>query len=467
MLRASLIQQRFAQVISLIRLKPFDTSTSEGRSSERLRRVFWTAVMSAIANALNTLTVFASVPLTLRYLGAERYGLWMTITSVVAFLSFADLGVGNVLLNIISEANGKGDIESARKNIASAFYLLVFIALGIALIFTSAYFFINWSAFFNVTSLTAKSEAGPAVTVFLACFLVNLPLSLVPRIRMGYQQGYISGIWLAISNLIGLGLLFVVAYIRAGLPWLILTIIGTSVLGNVFNGIALFGFQRPDLAPNLRDISYKIAGEIIGVGSLFLILQVTNAITYSADNIIIAQILGPAAVTNYAVPSKLFTLLPLVLYMFLSPLWPAYSEAIARGDENWAKKTLAKTLLISGVLCFLAGIFLLIFGKVILDIWTGSKVVFSFSLMLALGVWTTVQAIISALSMFLNALKKIGFQAIFAILTATFSIIAKVSLVNTYGLTGIVWGNVTISVLFMILPYTIFLAKRSANQKVS
>lgn len=66
--------------------------------------------------------VFISVPLTLRYLGTERYGLWMTISSVIAVLGFSDLGLNNGLLNGISQANGTNDRELARRYVSSAFF---------------------------------------------------------------------------------------------------------------------------------------------------------------------------------------------------------------------------------------------------------------------------------------------------------------------------------------------------------
>ncbi len=91
----------------LLRLKPFDTSTEQGRSRERYRRAALTTFASVTAKAVTVLTALITVRLTVRYLGTERYGLWMTITSVVAMMAFADLGIGNGLLNCISEAHGK------------------------------------------------------------------------------------------------------------------------------------------------------------------------------------------------------------------------------------------------------------------------------------------------------------------------------------------------------------------------
>jgi O-antigen/teichoic acid export membrane protein len=463
MLISNSIRGRVLSVLSVMRLKPFDTSTVEGRSNERLRRVFWTATTSAFAKGVNTLAILVSVPITLGYLGTERYGLWMTITSIVAFLGFADLGIGNVILNLVSESNGKNDVEAARKCISSAFFLLIWISVSLAFLFALIYPYVGWDQFFNVSSSIARKEAGPAVATFLACFLINLPLSIIPRIQMGYQEGYLSSIWQGISNLLGLAGLVVIVHLKAGLPWLVLVITGSPALGNLLNGISLFAVQRPWLVPRWQDISALFAKQIGWIGFLFLILQVTNAITYSADNIIIARVLGPEAVTNYAVPSKLFIIVPNIIYMFLAPLWPAYGEASARGDDSWATKTLVKAILATFVLCLLSSLFLLAFGEKILQVWTGSRVMFSLSLMIGLGAWTTLQSVITAIGLFLCAINKIGFQAIFALLTAFFATLAKVVLAGSIGLPGVVWGQVAVSAFLMLIPYTIYLTKRFAK----
>jgi O-antigen/teichoic acid export membrane protein len=184
----------------------------------------------------------------------------------------------------------------------------------------------------------------------------------------------------------------------------------------------------------------------------------------SADNIIIARVLGPEAVTSYAVPAKLFILIPNFLYMFLSPLWPAYGEASARGDDSWAKRTLVKVILITTVFCILSSLFLLAFGRTILQAWTGSRVAFSLPLMIGLGVWTTLSSVITATALFLNAINKIGFRAIFALLTAIFATMAKVVLAGSIGLPGVVWGQVAVSTVLTLIPYTVYLRIRFAMQ---
>ena len=118
-------QQKIQQIRSVLRFKPFDTSTDDGRSKERYRRVVLTAGSSFVSKGVTILTGLISVPLTVHYLGAERYGLWMTISSTIAFLTFADLGLGNGLLNAVSKANGLDDQADATTAVSSAFFMLL------------------------------------------------------------------------------------------------------------------------------------------------------------------------------------------------------------------------------------------------------------------------------------------------------------------------------------------------------
>ncbi len=120
-----LMLARINRLLRLLRLKQFDVSTEQGRSSERYRRVALTTASAGLTKLATALILFVSVPLTLSYLGPERYGLWMTIGSVVTLLSFSDFGIGNGLVNAISEAHGKQDRELAREYVSSAFFMLV------------------------------------------------------------------------------------------------------------------------------------------------------------------------------------------------------------------------------------------------------------------------------------------------------------------------------------------------------
>src|SRR5690349_5907384 len=90
-------------------------STQADRGSTRLRRAGLSGITSVIAQATAMAANLITVPLTVKYLGPERYGVWLTLCSAVAWLAVMDLGFGgNGLINVLAEADGNGDRDAAQ-----------------------------------------------------------------------------------------------------------------------------------------------------------------------------------------------------------------------------------------------------------------------------------------------------------------------------------------------------------------
>ena len=123
-LSSSMSVSQFAAVLkmglSLQRFMVLFTRASAERGRERYRRAGMTASTAYIAKGITVPAGFVSVPLTVHYLGAERYGVWLTISSLLLWIALTDFGLaGNALVNVVSEAAGNDDVASARHYAAS------------------------------------------------------------------------------------------------------------------------------------------------------------------------------------------------------------------------------------------------------------------------------------------------------------------------------------------------------------
>src|SRR6202034_2479703 len=194
-----------------------DVSSARGRAKERFRRAALTSGSTLAAKGAQIAAGLISVPLTLHYLGAERYGLWMMISSASVMLRYADFGMGNGLINAVSHAHGVGDERLARASTSSAFFMLAGIAAVLMLLMATIYPFVNWAALFNARSEVARLEAGPALAVFALLTLASMPLGVVQRVQFGYQEGYASNLWLAAGSILGLAGVITVIRFRGGL----------------------------------------------------------------------------------------------------------------------------------------------------------------------------------------------------------------------------------------------------------
>jgi O-antigen/teichoic acid export membrane protein len=410
-----------------------------------------TSLAAILSRGIGIAAAFISVPLTVNYLGDERYGLWMTISSVIIVLGFADLGMGNGLMNAISEADGRDDHEAARKSVSSVFFMLLGIAIILLATFAMACRFIPWSRIFNVVSDIAIKEAGPAAAIFVVISIINMPLGVAQRVYMGYQEGFVPNLWGIGGNLIALGGLLVAIYFKAGLPWLVLAMSGGPVLTMLLSGIVLFGWSRPWLLPRWKTFNWSEGRKLAGVGIVFLLLQAFSLIAFYSDNLVVAQVLGASMVTGLAVTQRLFSLATLSQY-FISPLWPAFGEAIARKDFAWARKTLNRILILGLGTGVIITVPLVVFGKYIIAIWVKPSLMPSTMLLAGFAVWVLLSIYIAAMSAFLNngrmVVKQVGFYGA----AAVSALILKIILTHTWQAAGVVWATVFAFGLFYVIP---------------
>src|SRR4026208_1122550 len=187
----SRLRSRLRGIRAKVRLTPYDTSTESGRGAERYRRAALTAIASGAARVISLATLLITVPITLGYLGTERYGVVVTITALTAMLVFADFGLGNGLMNLVASARGRDHHEAIQRSVSSAFFMLLAIAVVLSVPAYLLYRFVPWTTFMNVGPEHA-GEVSTAVAIFLASVLINLPLGIVHRVQLALQGGFVN-----------------------------------------------------------------------------------------------------------------------------------------------------------------------------------------------------------------------------------------------------------------------------------
>lgn len=447
-----------------VRLHELAILTPEERSSERNRRIAYAAATAAGARVVGIATALVSIPLTVHYLGAEEFGLWVVVSSLSALLGFADLGLSFGLMNGVAEAYGKNDSEAAGKYVSSTFYLLLGIATMLGVSFAVIYPFISWPRVFNVTSPEAVAVAGPAVAAFVALRLVGLPLSIVPITQMAYQESFASSIWQAAGNLLSLvGLLIVIA-MRGDFPWLVVGFAAGPVVASFLNGIVLLR-RRSWLVPRLENVTLALAKRVARLGSAFFLIQTSIAVAFQTDNIVIARLLGAAEVTQYAIPMKLFMTIPLLASFVLSPLWPAYREAVTRGDQQWVRKTFFRSLRFSTALGLPLSAALVVVSPPILRAWVGSGIAPSPSLLLAMAAWSSVNCIAGAFMMYLNGINAMRFQVITSLTMMGANLALSILLTRLIGIPGPALGSAISVAVCVVIPAAFYVRTSLKRQQ--
>jgi O-antigen/teichoic acid export membrane protein len=90
---------------------------------------------SFLLKGISILISLLLVPLTIDYLNPTKYGIWITLTSVIAWFSFFDIGLGNGLRNKFAIAKAKGDNDLARTYISTTYAIITIISIMLFIVF--------------------------------------------------------------------------------------------------------------------------------------------------------------------------------------------------------------------------------------------------------------------------------------------------------------------------------------------
>ena len=436
---------------------------SKNRTRNYLHQIKGAVVYKAVA----MLASFLAIPMMIRYLGQEQFGVWSTLLTVMSWIVFFDLGVGNGLRNRVAEALAKNDKVEAANYIASGYSLIGLIALVLWALVTSASFFVPWQAVFNTQAIP---EATLRMTVQVAIFFVvlNFWIGLISAILGAVQKTAMIALSQLISNV--LALLFVYVLTRttdATIIFLAFAYGASSVIANI--GLSLWFYQcYPELRPKPY-LDKQHVNPLLSVGLKFFTIQIAVLIIFTTDKILISQLLGPEYVTQYDVVFKLFGLITFAHAIISAPLWSAYTDAYQRSDMIWIKQMLHKQLLIFGGI-MIAVLIMGLLIKPIVSIWIGSEMIVSQPLIISIGLFVLVSTWNNIYSMFVNGVGKIKLQLYTAVIAMVINIPLAIFFVKWIGLglSGVVLATVVSLLLAAVaLPIQVNQIVRSRTREAA
>jgi O-antigen/teichoic acid export membrane protein len=432
------LRNALGSLLNLCAITSLFSKRSGDRGRERYRRAGITASTSFLAKALNIVISFVSVPLTVHYLGAERYGVWLVISSLLTWMAMTDFGLaGNALVNVLAESDGHEDRGAAHQYSASAFWALSAIGLTIGLAFLAAFPFIPWRAVFNVSAAVPSQELSAACALTLFLFVLGMPLSMLNSVYNAYQDGFVMNLWGIASNALALVSLVVVTQFRGGLFALVVALSGTRSAVHIANGLYLFWMRYPWLVPSPSAVRWARIKRLLKLGAKYLVTQLSSLGIYQSQPMIITQMLGPSQVVVFVVAQKILTLPNDLAYMGTAPFISAFSEAKARRDWNWIKGAYRNSTL--GALAFGVPLTVAIAlaAKPLVRVWAGPEAVPGYALIIWLSIYTLIGIALMSAGQLMCGLERVDPLAISITLCAIGVVGLGILFAPWWGLSGV------------------------------
>lgn len=372
------------------------------RSLKAKKNIIGSVVIKGMSIAIGLILV----PLTIHYINPSQYGIWLTLSSMIAWISFFDIGFTHGLRNKFAEAKAKGDTEAVRIYISTTYYYIsiIFITLLLILLFINR--FISWHTLLSLPAAMEKEVSDLAMLVF-SYFCFQFIFRVINTILTADQQPAKASFIDMLGQLFALLAIFLLTKFTEGsLIYLGLAVGIAPVLVLLAANIYFFKTKFREYMPSIKFVKKGYARDIMKLGTKFFVLQIAAIIQFETSLFLIAYYFGTENVTYYNIAYKYFSVLLMGFTILLSPLWSGVTDAYNTGDKGWIKNAVKKYLYML-LPVILVGVIMLFAADKVYYLWVGKEVAqhisFSISLLCLIFFVTTMFA-----SIFVSVINGIG-----------------------------------------------------------
>lgn len=403
-----------------------------------ITNTLWSASAQVLVMGINLLVL----PLFIKNLGAELYGIWVLSGVVLGYLNVFDFGFTQGLQKYAAEARVEGDQRQLSEVVVSGTCLLFFIGLLLgALFWFSADAVVG---FFDIQPENQQVASSLLKISALFCVvmwplrIVDVVLNASMRIK---ELSFLNAFKTGVQSLVMLGMVWVAADVVL-IKWVSAGLIAAC---SSF-GLVLVKKYVPEIRWNFINFQVRQLKRMHKFSLGMFYITVIGLLATQIDSLIIGKMLGMTAVAAYAVAFKLFQLIQRIAGMLMVAIMPTTFNLNASADYRRIQKLVDTTsryrLLLTVPMAYIA----ILIAPDFIRLWVGesfvehaiwAQVMCSANLFIGLGVANTV-------SRAMGHVKETNFiYSIQLVLNVCISII----LVPYFGIGGPILGSVIAVIL--------------------
>lgn len=380
---------------------------------------------------------FLYVPILIHQLDTVNYGIWLTLTSIVSWCSFLDIGLGHGLRNLLAEAIAKNEKNIMKNLVGTSYAILTGIILILIPIILISFPLFDWAKILNAPSSMSKELLYLAIIVII-CFFIQFVLNLINSILFAIQKPAQSSFITFISQLVA----FIIVYILSlqNKSYSLVTYGSIISLIPIFitliYTIYLFKTKLNFLSFSYKNINFSLAPQLFNLGIKFFFIQLTAIILFQTNNLILTHVTGPEKVTDFNISYKYIGIISMIFTIIVTPIWSATTEAFHKQDYQWIKNTI-KTLRKIFLLISLVGIILALSSKFVYNIWLGNAVQVDYGVQFLILVYFIANMWCGIHCNILNGIGKVKLQFIITATEALIHLPLAILLGKIFGIYGV------------------------------
>lgn len=417
-------------------------------TDSRSKKMYKNTVAMIGIRGVSMILTLISAPIMLHHVDRADYGVLLTLTSIVGWVGYMDVGLGNGLRNKLPEFLAKGDFHSAKKIVSSCYVTLAIYVALIIVIFLMVSPFVDWLGVLNSPTSDAGEIRGLTNVVFIA-FCIQFLFGLINSILFAYQIPAFQSLFTFVGQFIALIALVIQVYVFDVTSVLQIGAVNSMIppLVLFLGSIGLFRTKLKEIAPSFKLFEFKSVGSILSLGLKFFVLQMITIVLFQANSIIIARVVSPEAVVEYNLAFKYVSLLTMIFTIVITPVWSATTDAYVRKDFAWINKTISLSRKVCIASIFI-GVLMVLASKFVYGIWLGKGTIdINYSTTSLILLYISFEMLYKVYGTIINGTGKVFAQIILTGVIAIIYIPLAILLGKLFGLSGVLIANAIVFAL--------------------
>ena len=417
-------------------------------TDSRSKKMYKNTVAMIGIRGVSMILTLISAPIMLHHVDRADYGVLLTLTSIVGWVGYMDVGLGNGLRNKLPEFLAKGDFHSAKKIVSSCYVTLAIYVALIIVIFLMVSPFVDWLGVLNSPTSDAGEIRGLTNVVFIA-FCIQFLFGLINSILFAYQMPAFQSLFTFVGQFIALIALVIQVYVFDVTSVLQIGAVNSMIppLVLFLGSIGLFRTKLKEIAPSFKLFEFKSVGSILSLGLKFFVLQMITIVLFQANSIIIARVVSPEAVVEYNLAFKYVSLLTMIFTIVITPVWSATTDAYVRKDFAWINKTISLSRKVCIASIFI-GVLMVLASKFVYGMWLGrGSIDISYSTTGLIFLYISFEMLYKVYGTIINGTGKVFAQIILTGVIAIIYIPLAILLGKLFGLSGVLIANAIVFAL--------------------
>ena len=417
-------------------------------TDSRSKKMYKNTVAMIGIRGVSMILTLISAPIMLHHVDRADYGVLLTLTSIVGWVGYMDVGLGNGLRNKLPEFLAKGDFHSAKKIVSSCYVTLAIYVALIIVIFLMVSPFVDWLGVLNSPTSDAGEIRGLTNVVFIA-FCIQFLFGLINSILFAYQMPAFQSLFTFVGQFIALIALVIQVYVFDVTSVLQIGAVNSIIppLVLFWGSIGLFRTKLEEIAPSFKLFEFKSVGSILSLGLKFFVLQMITIVLFQANSIIIARVVSPEAVVEYNLAFKYVSLLTMIFTIVITPVWSATTDAYVRKDFAWINKTISLSRKVCIASIFI-GVLMVLASKFVYGIWLGKGTIdINYSTTSLILLYISFEMLYKVYGTIINGTGKVFAQMILTGVIAIIYIPLAILLGKLFGLSGVLIANAIVFAL--------------------